>query len=75
MLPTGGGKSLLFMVPACLEMPGVTNVVAPFRVLVDNLVCWLRRAGIGYFKRTLRMDADLGELPGYWCVYAQVSFS
>ena len=30
VLPTGGGKSLLFMVPACLPDPGVTIVVVPF---------------------------------------------
>jgi superfamily II DNA helicase RecQ len=30
VLPTGGGKSLLFMVPACLPNPGVTIVVVPF---------------------------------------------
>ncbi|KAL2349584.1 hypothetical protein BJ546DRAFT_828969, partial [Cryomyces antarcticus] len=46
VLPTGGGKSLLFMVPACLEEPGVTIVVAPFRALVDDLVDRLKKRGI-----------------------------
>ena len=31
VLPTGGGKSLLFMAPACLIDPGVTIVVVPYR--------------------------------------------
>lgn len=30
VLPTGGGKSLLFMAPACLAEPGVTIVVVPY---------------------------------------------
>jgi superfamily II DNA or RNA helicase len=31
VLPIGGGKSLLFMAPACLIDPGVTIVVVPYR--------------------------------------------
>ena len=38
VLPTGGGKSLLFMAPACLIDPGVTIVVVPYRALLDNLL-------------------------------------
>ena len=38
VLPTGGGKSLVFMLPASLSQSGVTIVVAPFKALVDNLV-------------------------------------
>ncbi|KAJ9654374.1 hypothetical protein H2201_009009, partial [Coniosporium apollinis] len=46
VLPTGGGKSLLFMVPACLDEPGVTVVVVPYRALVEDLVDRLKRARI-----------------------------
>jgi len=46
VLPTGGGKSLLFMAPACLDDPGVTILVAPFRALVDNMVDRLQKMGI-----------------------------
>jgi len=46
VLPTGGGKSLLFMVPACLNDAGVTIVVVPYRALVENMVGRLRGAGI-----------------------------
>jgi len=46
ILPTGGGKSLLFMAPACLEDPGITIVVVPFRALINNLVETAKKAGI-----------------------------
>ena len=46
ILPTGGGKSLLFMAPACLEDAGVTIVVVPYRALINNLVATIRRVGI-----------------------------
>jgi superfamily II DNA helicase RecQ len=46
VLPTGGGKSLLFMAPACLNDPGVTIVVVPYRALLDNLVATARKVKI-----------------------------
>ena len=46
VLPTGGGKSLLFMAPACLDDPGVTIVVVPYRALVNNLVATAKKARI-----------------------------
>ena len=46
VLPTGGGKSLLFMAPACLDDPGVTIVVVPYRALVNNLVSTATKARI-----------------------------
>jgi superfamily II DNA helicase RecQ len=46
VLPTGGGKSLLFMAPACLDDPGVTIVVVQYRALINNLVVTARKAGI-----------------------------
>lgn len=38
VLPTGGGKSRLFTAPACLEIPGVTVVVVPYRALLNRLL-------------------------------------
>jgi superfamily II DNA helicase RecQ len=38
VLPTGGGKTLLFTAPACLEDPGVTIVVVPYRQLINETV-------------------------------------
>jgi superfamily II DNA helicase RecQ len=46
VLPTGGGKSLLFMAPACIDNPGVTIVVVPYRALINNLVATATRCGI-----------------------------
>ena len=46
ILPTGGGKSLLFTTPACLEDAGVTVVVVPFRALINNLVDTAKKSGI-----------------------------
>ncbi|KAG6309183.1 hypothetical protein E4U22_004168 [Claviceps purpurea] len=38
VLPTGGGKSLLFTAPACLENSGMTIVVIPYRQLITETV-------------------------------------
>jgi superfamily II DNA helicase RecQ len=38
ILPTGGGKSLLFQLPATLPGAGVTVVVVPFRALLGDLM-------------------------------------
>lgn len=46
VLPTGGGKSLLFTVPACLQDAGVTVVVVPYRALIEDLVTRITRSGI-----------------------------
>jgi superfamily II DNA helicase RecQ len=46
VLPTGGGKSLLFTLPACVEGPGVTVVVVPYRALIENLVERIQKCGI-----------------------------
>jgi superfamily II DNA helicase RecQ len=37
VLLTGGGKSLLFMLPACIE-EGVTVVVVLYQALIKDLV-------------------------------------
>jgi superfamily II DNA helicase RecQ len=50
VLPIGGGKSLLFIVPACLDNPGVTIIVVPYRALVNNLVMTARTARIDYIE-------------------------
>ena len=46
VLPTGGGKSLLFTVPACMPNPGVTIVVVPFRALIGDMLERIRGAGV-----------------------------
>ncbi|KAK4913694.1 hypothetical protein LTR49_018028 [Elasticomyces elasticus] len=54
VLPTGGGKSLLFMAPACLEDAGVTVVVVPYRALLEDLLSKAKQTGIDCmeFKRS-----------------------
>ena len=46
VLPTGGGKSLLFTAPACLEDPGITVVIVPYRALLNGLLQIAQGAGI-----------------------------
>jgi superfamily II DNA helicase RecQ len=46
VIPTSGGKSLLFTAPACLDNTGVTIVVVPFRTLINDLVDKAKKAGI-----------------------------
>ncbi|CAD0056321.1 unnamed protein product [Aureobasidium pullulans] len=46
VLPTRGGKSLLFMAPACLENAGVTIVIVPFRALINKLVSTAKEASV-----------------------------
>jgi superfamily II DNA helicase RecQ len=38
VLLTGGGKSLLFTLPACIEGVGVIVVIVPYRALIEDLV-------------------------------------
>lgn len=38
VLLTGGGKSLLFSVPACIDDSEVTVVVVPYRALIEDMV-------------------------------------
>jgi superfamily II DNA helicase RecQ len=46
VLLTGGGKSLLFTVPAFLEAGGVTVVVVPYRALIEDLVQRIQNCGV-----------------------------
>lgn len=46
VLPTGGGKSLLFTIPACMDPYGVTVVVVPYRALINDLVKRIQGCGV-----------------------------
>jgi superfamily II DNA helicase RecQ len=45
VLLIGGGKSLLFMLPACIE-EGVTMVVVLYQALIKDLVKRICKCGI-----------------------------
>jgi superfamily II DNA helicase RecQ len=46
VLPTGGGKSVLFMLPALLAAGGTSIVVVPFSALMDDIVDRATTSGV-----------------------------
>ena len=74
MLLTGGGKSLLFTVPACLDEPRVTIVVVLYQALINDLVGRIRVSGIECIKwkheennpaAVVVVSADMAGEPGF----------
>ncbi len=65
LLPTGGGKSLCFQLPALLR-PGLTVVVSPLIALMKDQVDQLLAAGIAatYLNSTLTADEARSRLRG-----------
>ena len=63
VLPTGGGKSVCFQIPALMR-PGLTLVVSPLIALMSDQVEALKQAGIA----AARMDSnlDLNERDATW---------
>ncbi|KAJ6621593.1 P-loop containing nucleoside triphosphate hydrolase protein, partial [Mycena sp. CBHHK59/15] len=51
VMPTGGGKSLTYQLPALL-MPGCTLVVSPLIALITDQILHLREAGVEAVKLT-----------------------
>jgi superfamily II DNA or RNA helicase len=54
VLPTGAGKSNLFMVPAMMRGRGTTVVVVPFSRLLDDMVGRMKQKGVDvvHFQRS-----------------------
>jgi superfamily II DNA helicase RecQ len=50
VLPTGGGKSLLFMAPALLKGSRTTIVVVPFAALAEDMMKRCKEAGLSCIK-------------------------
>jgi ATP-dependent DNA helicase RecQ len=65
LLPTGGGKSLCFQLPALLR-PGLTVVVSPLIALMKDQVDAMQAAGIAatFLNSTLKPDESRRRLAG-----------
>jgi ATP-dependent DNA helicase RecQ len=65
VLPTGGGKSLCFQLPA-LARPGLTVVISPLIALMKDQVDALQSAGVGatFLNSSLATDESRSRLRG-----------
>jgi superfamily II DNA helicase RecQ len=62
VMPTGGGKSLLFMLPAWISPRGVTVVVVPLIALRGDMVHRCRQLGISSVAWESRRPADQASI-------------
>ena len=63
VLPTGGGKSYCYQIPAMLR-PGVGLVVSPLIALMADQVAALRAAGVSVVDTPTEMGRRMSELLG-----------
>src|SRR6266704_3171721 len=65
LLPTGGGKSLCFQLPA-LAQPGLTVVVSPLIALMKDQVDALQASGVAatFLNSSLQPGESRGRLRG-----------
>lgn len=71
LLPTGGGKSITYQLPALL-LPGLTIVVTPLIALMKDQVDKLRQRGISAVAIHSGMDSHRIELALDNCTYGDV---
>jgi hypothetical protein len=64
VLPTGGGKSLLFQLPSVMPGAGVTAVILPLVALRQDLTAQCRKLGLSYtlWDATLEVDSACAPL-------------
>jgi ATP-dependent DNA helicase RecQ len=73
LLPTGGGKSVCFQVPA-LAMPGICLVISPLIALMKDQVENLRAKGINAMSIVSGMNRREIDIALDNCIYGDVKF-
>lgn len=63
VLPTGAGKSILFMLPAVLREGGSSIVIVPFVALIDDLVDRARTLGVDVIRFDPARNMQRESLP------------
>ncbi|SLM36305.1 recq family helicase [Lasallia pustulata] len=62
VLPTGGGKSVLFMLPALIASGGTSIVVVPFSALMDDLVDRAKKSGVDCIRWKSQVNEGRDEM-------------
>lgn len=63
VLPTGAGKSILFMLPGIMKDTGTSIVVVPFVALTEDLMTRAREAGVDCIEFKTSISAGRESLP------------
>ncbi|KAL9563895.1 hypothetical protein ACKAV7_011930 [Fusarium commune] len=63
VLPTGAGKSILFMLPAVMQDTGISIVVVPFVALMDDLVARATDMGVDCIRYRSSMNSGREGMP------------
>ena len=72
VLPTGGGKSLCYQVPALIR-PGLGLVVSPLIALMADQVSALQQSGVAAEKLDSNTGQDFADHPGLQAAEARVA--